>query len=95
MRAGECVAFSNIAADTDPFVLRGGRYGVEVAGDFSADGSSVTLERQAGDGSTYVTCLAGFTANGYATVDLPPGTYRVAITAAVAVYADIQRVPGE
>ena len=94
MRAGENVSFSNISADTDPFVLRGGRYGVEVAGDFSADGSTVTLERQAGDGS-YVTCLTGFTAAGYATVDLPPGTYRVAVDTATAVYADVQRIPGE
>jgi hypothetical protein len=34
------------------------------------------------DGSTYVTCLTAFSANGYATVELPPGQYQLAVASA-------------
>jgi hypothetical protein len=31
------------------------------------------------DGSTYLPALAAFSANGYATADLPPGQYKIAL----------------
>jgi hypothetical protein len=48
---------------------------------------SVTLQKLAADGTWAP--LTAFTANGYATVNLPRGTYRVAIVTATGVYASI------
>lgn len=86
----EKVAYSNISATTAAFTLRGGQYAVDVSATFG--GGSVTLQKQAGDGTTYVTCLTAFTAAGYATVNLPSGTYKVAVATATAVYAVITAV---
>lgn len=79
--------FSNISASTAAFALRGGQYGVMVNATFG--GGSVTLQRLSLDGSTYVTVLTAFTAAGYASVNLPSGTYRLTIATATAVYAEV------
>jgi len=82
---------SNISATTSAFDLRAGQYGVTViAGNFNS--GTVTLQRQAADNSTWVTCLTAFAANGYATVNLPNGSYRLAISSATGVYADITSI---
>lgn len=81
------VQFSNLSASPAAFVLRGGLYGVTVSATWSS--GTVTLQRLSNDGSTYVTCLTAFSANGYATVYLPRGTYQLTIATASAVYADI------
>ena len=82
--------FSNIAATTAAFTLRGGSYGIDVSATFG--GGSVTLQKLSGDGTTYVTCLTAFSAAGYASVNLPSGTYRVAIATATAVYVQITSI---
>lgn len=82
--------FSNIAATSAAFTLRGGQYALTVSATFG--GGSVTLQRLAADNSTYVTCLTAFTAAGYATVNLPSGTYKLAVATATAIYADITAV---
>jgi hypothetical protein len=79
--------FSNISATTASFILRGGNYGMTVTATFG--GGNVALQRLAPDGSTYVTVITAFTAAGYASANLPNGTYRVAVTTATAVYADV------
>ncbi len=62
---------------------------------------SVILKKIAADLTTYVPCeningvATGFTAAGYQVFLLPPGTYELVITTATAVYAQIQRIPGE
>jgi hypothetical protein len=81
------VTFSNIAATPTAFTLRGGLYGVTSKGTWG--GGSATLQRLAPDNATYVTVLTAIAADGYATVQLPPGTYRLLITTATAVYVDI------
>ena len=53
MRAVDSYLASNISADTQPFPLGGGLYGIDYIATWSA--GSVTLERLSGDGSTYVT----------------------------------------
>jgi hypothetical protein len=68
-------------------VLRGGLYGVTAKGTWNA--GNATLQRLAADAATYVTVLTAFGADGFATVNLTPGTYRVAILTATAVYLDI------
>ena len=78
---------SNISATTSAFTLRGGQYGATVIATFG--GGSVTLQRLAMDGATWVTCLTAFTAAGYASVNLPSGSYRWAIATATAVYVDL------
>ena len=82
--------YTNISATTAAFTLPSGLYGVTVTATFG--GGSVTLQRLAADGSTYVTCLTAFTAAGYATVNLPAGTYRFTIATATAVYVDIAAI---
>jgi hypothetical protein len=82
--------FSNISATTAAFTLRGGQYAVDVSATFG--GGSVTLQKLAADASTYVTCLTAFTAAGYATVNLPAGTYKVAVATATAVYVGISSI---
>jgi hypothetical protein len=50
---------------------------------------SITLQRLAPDGSTYVTCMTALTANGYGTAHLPSGKYHLALSTVSAVYADL------
>jgi hypothetical protein len=87
----ESKQFSNIAATTAQFTLKGGKYGVAVVATFG--GGSVILQGLSLDGTTFVTVVASFTAAGYATCDLPPGQYRFTIATATAVYASVTSVP--
>lgn len=87
----ESKQFSNISASTAAFTLKGGKYAVAVVATFG--GGSVTLQGLAFDGTTFVTVLAAFTAAGFATVDLPPGQYRLTIATATAVFASVTSVP--
>ncbi len=93
MRAIDGYSANNISATTAAFTLIGGLYGVDVVANFG--GGSVKLQRVAGDGSSLVSVGADFTANGYATVSLPPGSYRLNVATATGVYVQIRRVPGE
>ena len=79
--------FSNISATPTAFTLRGGQYGVTAKATWG--GGSVTLQRLSKDAATYVTCLTAFTADGYASVNLPSGTYRLLVATATAIYVDI------
>lgn len=81
------ISFSNISGTPGGFLLEGGQYAVQVNATFG--GGSVTLQRLSVDGSTYVTCLTAFSAAGYATVNLPYGTYKLTIATATGVYAEI------
>lgn len=82
----ESQTFSNISATTSAFTLRGGMYAVTI----TATGyGTVTLQRRAADNSTYVTALTAFAADGLQTSILPPGTYRLAVSSATAIYVDI------
>lgn len=94
MRAVEGKLFSNIAATTAAFLLTGGKYGVMVVG---ADFGTVKLQRQGPDGTTYISTSSDsdFSANGMAVVDLPPGLYKFVVASATAVFAQVQRIPGE
>jgi hypothetical protein len=83
----ERFTFSNISATPPSFQLRGGSYGVMVDS-VSFGGGSVTLQRQSVSGA-FVTVLTAFSASGYASVNLPAGTYQIAVATATAVYADI------
>lgn len=90
LTTNETQTFSNISATTAAFSLRGGLYAVTAKGTWG--GGSATLQRLASDGSTYVTALTAFAADGFQTLTLPPGTYKVAIATATAVYVDIVEI---
>jgi hypothetical protein len=79
--------FSNISATPASFSLRGGLYGVTAKGTWNA--GNATLQRLSPDNATYITVLTAIAADGFATVNLAPGTYRVLIATATAVYLDI------
>lgn len=89
----------SITATPAPFTLLGGRYILTaVAGTFP---SSVTLNQLGSDGTTYVKVLPilgtnPLVANGQLIVDLPYGTFQLAVVntqQAVALFIDITRVP--
>jgi hypothetical protein len=82
--------YKNVSATQGPFTLRGGQYGVTVLATWG--GGSVTLQRLGDDGSTYVTVLTAFSANGYATAYPPSGTYQFAIATATGVYVNITSI---
>ncbi len=86
----EIFTYSNISASTAPFTLRGGQYGITVHATWSS--GSVTLQRLAVDNSTYVTVLTAFSADGYASVNLPSGTYKFTVATASAIYLDITSI---
>jgi hypothetical protein len=84
---------SNITATTSAFKLQGGKYGVSAKGTWG--GGSSKLQILLADNTTFVSVASGtdFTADGYATVDLPPGQYRWTVATATALYHAIARIP--
>lgn len=84
-------AYANISADTAAFTSRGGLYGMCVSS-ASWGGGSVTLQRLSNDGSTWVTVLTAFAANGYANAYLTSGTYKIAVATATAVYVELTSI---
>jgi hypothetical protein len=64
---------------SNSFVLAGGLYGATVVGTFSS--TNAGLNKLGPDGATWVAAITPFTANGFATVYLPPGTYQAVGTA--------------
>ena len=86
----ENYVWSNISGSVTGFILRGGMYGVTAKATWG--GGSVTLQKLSADGTTYVTCLTAFTADGYASVNLPQGVYKLTIATATAVYFEISAI---
>jgi hypothetical protein len=86
----ETFAFKNISATTAAFILRGGNYGLTCHATFG--GGNIALQRLSPDGSTFVTVITALTADGYASANLPSGSYQIAITTATAVYCDVTAV---
>ena len=58
-------------------------------------GGSVKLQRLSLDASTYVSVASAtdFSAAGGTIVDLPPGTYRLTVATASAIYAEVAGIP--
>jgi hypothetical protein len=85
--------FSNIAASTAAFLLKGGKYAIAALATFG--GGSVKFQGLGPDGATFlsVSSATDFTAAGAATVDIPPRQYRFTILTATAVYASASSIP--
>jgi hypothetical protein len=89
--SSETHSFNNISASPATFQLYGGAYGVTVHAASWSSGS-VTLQRLAADGATYVTVMTAFTQDGYASGNYPAGTYKLTIASATGVSADVTSV---
>jgi hypothetical protein len=78
---------ANASATQGPFELLGGKYGISFVGTGSG---TVNVGILGPDGTTYIPITAAtFTANGYASVDLPPCEVQVSITTFTAVYVTV------
>ena len=75
-RSGDGFGMSNANASSANFALKGGTYTIDV---IASTFGTVTLQRLGPDGSTFLTAQTAFAANGTATVDLPGGTYKIAL----------------
>lgn len=86
-------SFSNIAANTASFYLKGGYYMVTAVATFG--GGNVELQGLGPDGSTFLSAPTPLklTAAGMIAGYLPPGTYRFTITTATAVFCSVTGVP--
>jgi hypothetical protein len=73
--------------------LKGGNYQVCVV--MTPDSGSVKLESSRSDNTSYlpVNSKTNFTADGCATVNLPPGQYEFVIAGATGVFASISSIP--
>lgn len=83
----ETFPFSNISATTAAFTLRGGNYGLTCHATFG--GGNIALQRLATDATSWVTVITALTADGFASANLPSGSYRLQITTATGVYCDV------
>lgn len=87
----EAFTWSNVSTSQTFVAKIGGRFSFDVIATWG--GGSVDIQKLAQDGSTYVTVLpATFGSNTVQLLDLAPGSYKVVITTATAVYACLSRV---
>lgn len=91
MNVPEAFAFSNIAATTAAFRVRGGKYMLCATATFG--GGNIQLQTLGPDAATWVNVGSSVTAAGVAVFDLAGGQYRFAITTATAVYVALSSVP--
>lgn len=92
MNVNDGQTFDNLSATPASFPLGGGRYSLVVnAGSWSS--GSVQLQTLSRDGSTWINVGSAVSADGVASLELPPGQYQLSITSATGVYAVIARVP--
>ena len=85
------VSFSGLSATPASFYVLGGMYAFVVNATWG--GGNVVIKQLQPDGTTYVAVSAIFTQDNAANVNLPPGTYQVAITTATSVQGSLVRVP--
>lgn len=84
---------TNISASTGAFTLKGGQYSCDYIATWNS--GSVTLEKLALDGTTFVAVAVAWSANGSSLLDLPEGTYKLVFGGSPsAVYVNICRIRG-
>lgn len=91
MRPQDSIVISNVST-AQTFELKGGAYGIALNATFGGGSVDVTINNGVADVSVLD---ATFLANGYKTITVPPGTYKLTPTTATAVTATITRIPGE
>lgn len=94
MNVTESVIFTS--ASPGPFALKGGRY---LIGCIGSNFGTVALQAPLPDGSTFATvpdiaaAAVSFAANGWKTVDLSPGQYKITIASATSVSVNATSIP--
>jgi hypothetical protein len=83
---------TNISATTAAFTLNGGKFMLD-AHSAAWGGGNAQMTRLAADGSTYVNVGSSITADGTATYDLAPGSYKLAVTTVTGLYVSLTRIP--
>lgn len=84
------VLFSNIAATTAAFSLAGGKYAITA---HATGTGTMGLQVLGPDATTFIAVHTAFSAvDGFAVVDLPPGSYKFVIATFTAVYASISAI---
>lgn len=83
--------FAGISATSAPFYCDGGNCALTVSATFG--GGNIQLQILSFDKVTWINVGSPITANGFVSLSLPPGQYRLAITTATAVYAALTSVP--
>ena len=93
MAASEGAQFSDISATTAAFTFLGGIFAILASATWG--GGTVKLQALGPDGSTYIDVPdASFTADGFfSPLYLPPGTYRINVATAIAVYVVVVSIP--
>jgi hypothetical protein len=82
--------FGPISTTTAGFAIYGGSFGLSVVATFG--GGSVQLQLLGPDGTTWLNAATALTSDGFQSLTLPPGIYRIAITTATAVYVALTSV---
>ena len=91
MRAVDGQLFSNVgAANTASFTLDGGQYAIDTV---STGTGSIGLQKLGADGATWIPVYTAVTTtSSFTTVNIPRGTYRMAIATFTANYISICRI---
>ena len=85
----DAVQFKTINSTPAQFNLTGGAYGITLHA--SAWGTA-TLQKLLSDGSTLVTVVTAFSADGYQNVNLPSGTYQMTLSGVTGLLGDITSI---
>ena len=86
------VSFEDQSSDIGSFSLLGGRYLLAATATWNA--GSLALQMLMPDGSTYIGITNGsLSADGTLSLDLPAGSYRLAVTSATGAQGSLSRVP--
>ena len=91
MSATESRIFSNIVATTLQFPLSGGKYCFDALGTWGT--GNVQVQLLGGDASTWLNCGSAISSNGVSTLDLPLGSFQIAVASgATAVYTRLTKI---
>ena len=86
------ISFEDQSADIGPFQLLGGKYLLAATASWNA--GSLALQALMPDASSYVAITNGsLSADGTLSLDLPAGSYRLAVTSATAAQGSLSRIP--
>lgn len=85
----ELVKFTGLSATPASFTLRGGQYGVTT---HATAWGSMTLQRLAADGASWVTCFTLMTSDTFQSLSLPSGTYQMALSGVTGGCFDITSI---
>lgn len=84
------ISFANQTSNTGAFTIRGGQYSLTVHGSVFA--GPYSLQRQAADAATFVNVMTPSSVDSFNTLNIPDGTYRIAISSGSNIFADLTAI---